>query len=130
VVRALCWRDNLRRLAAALTELDARIRTPDVPAGIPFPSESEFLARIELLNLTTRFGDLDLSFVPAGTAGYDDLARGVETMTIRSIVVPVAGLEDVIRSKAAADRPKDRRTLPVLRQLLDEIQRRRQDSTR
>jgi hypothetical protein len=97
VVRALCWRDNLRRLAAALTELDARIRTPDVPAGIPFPSESEFLARIELLNLTTRFGDLDLSFVPAGTAGYDDLARGVETMMIRSIVVPVAGLQQAHR---------------------------------
>jgi hypothetical protein len=37
----------------------------------------------------------------------------------------VAGLDDVIRSKQAANRPKDHRTLPVLLQLLEEIQRRR-----
>ncbi len=45
-------------------------------------------------------------------------------MTIRGVNVPVAALEDVIRSKEAADRPKDRRSLPVLRQLLEELRRR------
>src|SRR5882724_1134378 len=35
-----------------------------------------FLSRIEVaLNLTTRFGDLDLSFVPSGTSGFEDLHR-------------------------------------------------------
>jgi hypothetical protein len=33
-------------------------------------------------------------------------------------VVPVAALEDIIRSKEAADREKDRQVLPTLRLLL------------
>jgi len=123
-------RDNLHRLASALKEIDARIRTPDTPTGVLFPYEAEFLGRVELLNLTTRFGDLDLSFLPAGTTGYADLVRSAESMTIRGVVVPVASLEDVIRSKTAADRPKDHRTLPVLHQLLDEIRKRRVDPRR
>ena len=36
------------------------------------------------------------------------------------LVVPVASLEDVIRSKETANRPKDRLQLPLLRKLLDE----------
>jgi hypothetical protein len=42
-------------------------------------------------------------------------------MKIKGLDVPVAALEDVIRSKEAAARPKDQRTLPILRQLLAEI---------
>jgi hypothetical protein len=45
-------------------------------------------------------------------------------VTIKGVSVPGAALEDVIRSKEAANRAKDHRTLPVLRQLLDEIRRR------
>ena len=92
--------------------------------GVRFPREAAFLRKIELLNLITRAGDLDLSFTPAGTTGYADLHRGAIPMTIRGVTVPVAKLEDVIRSKEAANRPKDRRTLPVLHQLLREIQQR------
>ena len=36
----------------------------------------------------------------------------------------VAALDDIIRSKAAADRPKDRATLPILYALKDEIEQR------
>ncbi len=116
--------DNLERLARALDELDARIRTPDAPEGVPFAHESEFLAAVELLNLVTRAGDLDLSFTPAGTAGFDELVGQAVVMRLAELDVPVAALEDVIRSKEAANRPKDHRTLPVLRQLLDEIRKR------
>lgn len=117
--------DNLRRLAGALDELDARIRTPDAPDGVRFPREAAFLAGVELLNLVTRAGDLDLSFTPAGTAGFADLQSGAQPMTIRGVTVAVASLEDVIRSKEAANRPKDRRMLPVLHQLLNEVRQRR-----
>jgi hypothetical protein len=78
-----------------------------------------------LLNLVTRYGDLDLSFRPAGTEGYNELASRSLTVEIRGCQVAVANLEDVIRSKEAANRPKDQRALPVLRQLLDEIRKRR-----
>jgi hypothetical protein len=50
-------------------------------------------------------------------------------MRIRRLTIAVAALEDVIRSKEAANRPKDRRSLPVLRQLLDEVRKRRSDSS-
>jgi hypothetical protein len=46
-------------------------------------------------------------------------------MALGSLTVQVAALEDVIRSKQAANRPKDQRSLPLLRQLLDEIKARR-----
>lgn len=115
--------DNLKRLAAALAELKARIRTPDTAEGVPFPHDAGFLANVQLLNLVTRYGDLDLSFQPAGTQGFSELAPRSRTIEIRGCPVAVATLEDVIRSKEAANRPKDHRTLPVLRQLLDEIRK-------
>lgn len=117
-------RSNLERLAAALEEMDARIRTPDSPEGVRFPRQAGFLGNVQLLNLMTRFGDLDLSFRPSGTEGFPDLAQGAVQMSIRTLRVAVAALEDVIRSKEAANRPKDQRTLPVLRQLLEEIRKR------
>lgn len=119
--------DDLRRLALALEELDARIRTPDAAEGVPFPREAAFLARVQLLNLVTRFGDLDLSFIPSGTEGFEDLVRNALEMMIGSHRVAVAALDDVIRSKEAANRPKDQRTLPVLRQLREELRKRRGD---
>jgi hypothetical protein len=118
-------RDNLERLATALEELDARIRTPDTPQGLRFPKDATFLGNVQLLNLVTSFGDLDISFQPSGTTGYADLATSTVGMTIHGISVAVAALEDVIRSKEAANRPKDLRSLPLLRQLLDEIRSRK-----
>jgi hypothetical protein len=60
-------RENLERLARALNELRARIRTADAPGGLPFACDATFLSRIELtLNLTTRSGDVDLSVVSEG----------------------------------------------------------------
>jgi hypothetical protein len=116
---------NLESLAAALSEMGARIRTPDTQNGVPFPCEAAFLANLQLLNLVTRLGDLDLTFEPAGTAGFAQLAARAEPVSIQGIAVPVARLEDVILSKEAANRPKDQRALPVLRQLLQEIEKRK-----
>ena len=117
--------DNLERLAGALREIGARIRTADTPEGLPFACDARFLAGVQLLNLVTIHGDLDLSFRPSGTDGYPDLARGASAMMIRGQSAPVASLEDVIRSKEAAGRPKDLAALPILRQLLEEIRKRR-----
>lgn len=117
--------ENLKRTAAALSELGARIRSEDVPEGLPFACDATFLANVQLLNLTTRFGNLDLSFVPSGTSGFEDLQARAVTMRIKDLSVRVAALEDIIRSKEAANRPKDQRTLPTLRRLLKEIEARR-----
>ncbi len=66
--------ENLDALAGALREMGARIRTADVPEGLPFACDAAFLSQMKMVNLTTRFGDLDLSFEPSGTGGDDDLA--------------------------------------------------------
>lgn len=110
---------NLERLAKALESLDARIRVEGVPDGLEFDRSAEMLSRVELLNLTTQAGDLDLAFQPAGTGGYTDLIERAITLDIRGTRVVVAALKDVIRSKEAADRDKDRLTLPTLRALLE-----------
>lgn len=114
-------RENLERLAGALRDMDARVRTDTDPEGIAPSIDVEFLQRMSLLNLTTRFGDFDIAVRPAGTQGYDELVRRAVKMEIDGTVVQVASLADIIRSKEAADRPKDRATLPILYALRDEI---------
>jgi hypothetical protein len=124
-------RDNLVRLSAALKELGARIRTSDVPDGIPFDHDAESLERIQVLNLVTEAGDLDVSFTPTGTAGFGDLHRGAILMRPFGIPTDVASLADVVRSKEAANRVKDQAALPTLRRLLEaEEDERRRDHER
>jgi len=114
-------RRNLEALADALEDLDARIRVEDHPEGLAFDRSAEMLERTEILNLSTRHGALDLTFVPSGTQGYADLQRSKEDIDVDGVHVPVASLADVIRSKEAADREKDRLVLPSLRRLQERL---------
>ena len=116
--------ENRERLAAALRDMDARVRTDTDPDGIPLATDAEFLRRMQLVNLTTRYGDFDIAFQPAGSDGYADLAERATEVTIDGTRVRVASLADIIRSKEIANRPKDRATLPILYALQDEIARR------
>jgi hypothetical protein len=121
-------RGNLERLARALRELGARLRSASDAAGVPFPTDADMLRRAESWTLRTRLGDLDIVFAPAGTQGFDDLSRDAvltDLGTTRPVRVLVASLADVIRSKEAANREKDRAQLPALRRTL-EILRERQ----
>jgi len=112
-------RKNLERLSAALDELHARIRVAGEPGGFPFSHNWESLQRMEVLNLVTDAGDLDLSFVPSGTRGYEDLRRDAVRIEVMGVPTSVASLADVIRSKEAAGRAKDQLTLPTLRRMLE-----------
>jgi hypothetical protein len=109
--------DNLEKLASALRQLSARIRTEGVEGGLPFSGDAAFLSRVALLNLETDAGDVDLSFVPAGTDGYDDLIVRVVRFDLDGTIASTAALVDVIRSKRAANRPKDQASLPILEEL-------------
>lgn len=113
---------NLERLAQALVEMDAKIRAAGVEP-LKFACDAVFLALIDVaLNLTTRWGDFDISYHPAGFPnGYHDLVQHAVAYEIDDATVLVASLSDIIRSKRAAGRPKDRLTLPILEALQDEI---------
>lgn len=114
---------NLERLSTALTELHARVWTSSEPEGLVFDHDATSLASVGVWNLVTDFGRLDITFEPSGTAGYPDIARDAVHLVILGVEVDVASLADVIRSKEAADREKDRLVLPVLRRLLAETER-------
>jgi hypothetical protein len=114
--------ENRARLAAALRDIRARVRTEAEPDGVRFSVDADFLRRTQLVNLTTRYGDFDIAFQPAGR-GYEDLVRDAIELEIDGTVVRVASLADIIRSKEIANRAKDRATLPILYALQDEIAR-------
>jgi len=100
------------------------------PVGVPFDCTSRFLATSEILELLTRSGELDLVFRPAGTQGFADLDEHAVSVRLGGVSVRVSSLDDVIRSKEAADRPKDRRALPLLRQLAEELRNGRHVNSR
>jgi predicted nucleotidyltransferase len=54
----------------------------------------------------------------SSTTGFVDLDHDAEVVDVGGVHVRVASLADVIRSKQAANRPKDQRVLPVLREIL------------
>jgi hypothetical protein len=112
--------ENLRRLSEALKEMHARVWTAGEPRGVPFDHSAESLAGVRVWNLVTDHGRLDITFVPSGTEGFDDLSRDAVRLTILGVPVDVASLADIIRSKEAAGREKDRLVLPVLRRIADE----------
>jgi predicted nucleotidyltransferase len=112
--------ENLSRLSDVLRELNARVWTESEPEGLPFDHDAESLAQVQILNLITDHGRLDITMVPSGTQGYEDLRRDAVAIDLGGVEVPVASLADVVRSKEAAAREKDLRSLPSLRRLLDE----------
>jgi hypothetical protein len=115
-------KENLERMSAALESMHARVWTANEPAGLAFDHDAASLGGADMWNLVTDHGRLDLAFMPSGTAGYEDLARDAVHLTILGVDVDVASLADVIRSKEAAGREKDRVVLPVLRRILDEVE--------
>ena len=113
-------RGNLERLAAALIELNARLR--GAPADLPFRPDVATLERGDHFTLVTDVGDLDILGTPAGTAGFDDLDANAEDADFgEGLTVRIASLDDLIRMKRAAGRPKDRVELEILGALRDEI---------
>lgn len=122
---------NLIALARALVQMDARIRTSDAPEGLAFACDATFLRQMRMVNLTTQFGDIDLSFEPSGTHGYEDLSRRAVRIELNDgVSAHIAALADIIHSKEAANREKDRLALPTLRLLLQKIRERHDPPTR
>ncbi len=112
---------NVLALADALGELHAQLR--GVEPGLPFRGDARTLKAGDSFTLQTDAGDLDLLGTPAGTDGYRDLARSAERTELGGIAPLVASVDDLIRMKRAAGRPKDLIEVEVLGALRDEIDR-------
>jgi hypothetical protein len=116
--------ENLERLGAALKELDAVALAPEEPDSLKLDFTGrnlrKWLADLNVLNLMTRYGQLDVLNRPDGTEGYRDLSRDSVIEDFGGeLAIRVAALSDVIRSKQAAGRQRDLEQLPTLRKLLE-----------
>ena len=116
---------NLKRLAKALRELKAKIYTDAIPEGLAFDCSAEMLGRAEMWNLVTSAGRIHVAFRPAGTMGYDDLKSSALTFEAFGVQFDAASLDDIIRSKEAAARPKDREDVAIMREMKKRIEKER-----
>jgi predicted nucleotidyltransferase len=107
-------RANIERLAAAFSDLGARLRHVDADLLDIDPTDPDTLANGASFTLDTDAGPVDyLNDVP-GAGDYDDLrARAVEAVAA-GVVVRVVGLDDLIRMKRASGRPQDLRDIANL----------------
>jgi hypothetical protein len=112
-------RPNLEALATALRSLGATLR--GAPADLPFRLDARTLLNGDSFTFETVAGPLDCLGTPPGTSGYADLVRSAGEYDIEGMRVHVCSLEDLIRMKRAAGRPKDRLALEVLGALREEI---------
>jgi hypothetical protein len=113
--------ENLEVLARVLQSLHARPRS--FPPDLPFKLDAAALLLGDHFIFSTDLGDLDCLGTPAGTQGYPDLVQHAVEVSFDDIVVKLAGLDDLIRMKRAAGRPKDLIELEILGALRDELDR-------
>lgn len=114
-------RENLTRLAAALRDLDATLRVEGFVDGVQITLDERTFGGMTNMTFFTRHGPFDVSVRPDGTTGYRDLVRNAVWIEFHGHPVPVASLDDIIRSKEAAGRPKDRAVLDDLKQYQQDL---------
>jgi hypothetical protein len=124
-------RTNLVRLASALRELNARLRV----AGMSDAEARRLPVQIDAISLDmagmstwmTDAGPFDVLAGLEGSDGrlvpYEELAERATTLRGESVLIRAASLDDIIRAKERADRPKDREALPELRAIRDSSER-------
>jgi hypothetical protein len=106
--------ENLRRLAVALDDLQARR-----PDGKSVDLDAD-LTPAQALELRSEAGELKIVLEPAGTQGYDDLRRSATREPLGRGVRPmVASLGDHARMLSALDRESDQEALGTVRRLIE-----------
>ncbi len=111
---------NLERLAAALRELGAKLR--GAPEDVPFILDAKTVKSGDHFTFTTSAGSLDCLGTPAGATGFDSLYQHAGMFEIAGHVVSVASIDDLIKMKTAAGRPKDLIAVENLAALKEELE--------
>jgi len=107
--------ENLERIEHALSPIHPRLR--GAPEGLPFFFDQRTLRNGLNFTLVTDEGELDLLGEVTGIGGYGDMALQADVVTAYDVTFKLMSLDDLIRSKAAAGRPKDLLDLEALRAL-------------
>lgn len=110
---------NHQALAAALRELEATLR--GAPPGLPFVLDEKTIAMGDSFTFATAAGALDCLGTPSGTTGYADLVKQATVIDVDDdLRVAFCSLDDLMRMKRAAGRPKDRVELEILAAVKEE----------
>ena len=112
---------NLKALALALRELKVKLRGVD--KDLTFIVDARTLEMGDHFTFTTIAGNFDCLGTPAGSGGYEGLARTATPMDVGNLTVLVASLEDLIQMKRVAGRPKDLIEVEVLAAVREELER-------
>lgn len=116
-------KQNLNALAGALQELKATLR--GAPPSVPFLLDAKTLQMGDSFTFDTISGSLDCLGTPSGTAGYAELFRNATELVVDGdLHVMVASIDDLLRMKRAAGRPKDLLAVEILSALKEERERR------
>jgi hypothetical protein len=102
---------NLARLADALNALDARILNPG-SAGLKI--DANMLRRATLWQFATRHGGIDVVHDAPGAPPFEELRDRALEVRLGDLLLPVAGLDDLISMKRASARPVDLEDLAAL----------------
>lgn len=112
-------KDNMERLAAALSDVDARILGPDGQRSRSTPSAA-MLSAGDQWHLVTSFGRLDVLTLPAHLGSFADMRARAYDVPLGDLTVPIAHREDLLRMKRASGRPQDLEDVRLLESLEDE----------
>lgn len=107
--------DNYKKIIHAIAPFKPRLR--GLPEELKVPFDEQSLAQGTNFTLTTNIGNIDLLGELSGVGGYTQIILDAKTMNFANVTLRIASLDTIIRSKEAADRPKDRATLPELKAL-------------
>lgn len=99
---------NLRKLAAALLDIDAQPMLAD-DFELPLRPDADGLAAGGNWVLTTQFGRLDVMQFVDGVAGYHQLRNRATAAVVPGVgtALMFASVDDLIAMKTAAGRPQD-----------------------
>jgi hypothetical protein len=96
--------DNLKRLAAALRSLDARVLNPGEE---DIEIDAAMLLRATIWQFTSRDGGIDVMHEVPGGRSFAELSERALHVALGDIDVPVVSLDDLIQMKLARGRPID-----------------------
>jgi hypothetical protein len=96
--------ENLKRLAAALRELQARVLNP---GSERLTIDARMLPRATLWQLSTAHGDIDILHDAPGAAPFPQLRARALAIALGDLTIPIAGRDDLIKMKRASGRPTD-----------------------
>jgi len=111
---------QLRGWEGATADLDIAVSSKETNAT----RINRALAEVGLMNtdvgglgtsFETKFGRLEIVRRADGVGIYDDWMRNATEMEFDRLVIVVAATEDIVRSKEASNREKDRAVLPGMR---------------